>query len=361
MKSYRLKNIIFTLYLLLIIIDRLFGFNNGIIIVRMIQLLGTILFILIINSPDYLKVKAYKRFIISSIFVLFIFSLFSGIFKNSIFNFFVIFNILGFYGAGLYIIGSQQKIKIFSTLFWVVTSLFLFYYLSGVNISKWNNGSYNHLSVLMIFLATMLYLENHRNNEKLNIIPSIITLIICLYATGRSGIISSSLLVFSVIIIEYSKPRHIFIIGLSVFIALFMFSNYVIEFWKAGTIKFYEQGFSEEGRLTILNFFLNNINLKSIIFGVDFKNLFIYEDLTTHNSFLSLHSRFGLGILLIISQIFFIIRKSITQNKLYTLIIIIILIRSTTDSILISDGFMFGIIFYTIYFLLLRRNKLINC
>lgn len=144
---------------------------------------------------------------------------------------------------------------------------------------------------------------------------------------------------------------------------IFFFKNSIVDFWEAGTSKFYKQGFSEEGRMVIIDFFMTNINLKSIIFGVDFTDLYLQEYLTTHNSFLSLHSRFGIGIVVVFSQMLYIIAKSLKKHRFYLFIIVIILLRSTTDSVLISDGFLFGIVFYVIYFQLFKITnvQLMTC
>lgn len=211
MTSLKFKDIVFTLYIILVVIDRLFSFKNEIFLVRIIQLSGMILFLLIIKHyQNNNKILIYNKPIIVSVSLLLITSLLVGFIHYSYFNFLIVFNILGFYAAALYITDSTKKIKIFNILFWLVCLLFLFYYLSGVSIMEWNNGSYNHLSVLMIFLTSMVYIENYRNDNSLNIIPAIITLIISFYATGRSGIISSSLLVLAIFFSNISSQNPFF-------------------------------------------------------------------------------------------------------------------------------------------------------
>lgn len=355
MKPKGLRDIVFYLYMLLLVLDRIWLIENRLFFVRLIQLCGLFLFLLMMKKVTF-KSVINKNTIINSVLIFFSSALIVGLSQGFVFNFLVIFNILGFYGVSLYILHSNRKIKTFSLLFWGTTLLFIYYGIAGISIQRWTNGSYNHISVLMIFLVSMKYIEDYRNKKKLSVIPAIIVVITSLYATGRSGILSSLLLLFFVVSTQYSSRKYVFHLAI-VLVVLSFFSEELYLFWQLGVLKFSNQGFTEDGRVIVYDFFIKNINFTSLLFGMDYSSLIVSESLTTHSSYLSLHSRFGIGILLVFYQILFIIRRSIAQERIYFFILMVILLRSLTDSLLISDGYMFGTVFYVIFFQIYSLNK----
>ena len=59
-------------------------------------------------------------------------------------------------------------------------------------------ASRNMVSVIMLIQTSLLYLTLIGNNRRITFIPALINLYICLWAVGRSGIVSSLILLFGV-------------------------------------------------------------------------------------------------------------------------------------------------------------------
>ena len=111
------------------------------------------------------------------------------------------------------------------------------------------------------------------------------------------------------------------------------------------------EGFNDSHRQYLVDEYLKyaTSNFKYFIFGVDIKTSGFseYLDYNLHNSFLTVHAYFGLIGLLGFSLlgIISIVRFAIHKKHMYLLILIVLLVRVSTD-IIALPGYLDSIIFY---------------
>lgn len=353
MKDFYAK-MCFRLYLLLLFLKQVpISSVDEIYFVRCLQIIGLILFVLLVNNKSYkiLVPVVARRSVIRIIFLLFIGAVSVSLYQTFYTNFLVVFNVIGFIALGLYMTYWKTKMEFLwmSCILWSYTSI---QFLHNVHIKEWFRSSYNHVSVLFLFVTVGLYLHNLKGkSQSLNILPAFIVVLISLISTGRSSIISS---VWLLLIVLFFNLRTIkgYVILFAILFAIAIRSDELLNMSSIFLVKFQSQGFSEVGRELVFAFFRKNISLENIIFGFDYSSLLETYDLTVHNSFLSLHSRFGILSLYLIFLPLLLYRRRYGGRIIILLFTSVIYSRAFTDAILISDGFLFG----TLFFMLLYTN-----
>ena len=222
------SKILFNLYISSCILYYVIDVNSFTFLsIRTIQICGLLLFISELVS--LLKYKDYNTIVLIYfiLITLLIGSFFSGLYQEKYFNFLIIFNITGFIGSGLFFSKSKERLMIINAL-----CLFILFYLayniySMNNAMHWMKHSQNHVSVVVISLISLYYL-NGRSYEKeyLTTFPALVSFIFCLFAVGRSGIICSFLILVSVLLINLIKVKDIK--SLSFFIMFISISAFFI-------------------------------------------------------------------------------------------------------------------------------------
>ena len=248
----------------------------------------------------------YKKtqFIGISLLLLFLFAMLSGIYQGKLNNFLIIFNIIGFYGAGLYFSRVKENLVIIKILLVSITIIFCFYFVNTIPQTHWVTHSQNHISVIIIFLTGMYYLNILNIGEKsLPIYPAIVAFSISVMAIGRSGILVSPLFFLGLILAHAKKGyiiKTIFLISFVLIVAWYLFeSNNLYRYIIFN--RFYDVGIDSEARTMIIDYWKNNVMyVKSFLFGVDLTSLKKIYQLSSHNSFISIHSRFGIGSIIIV-------------------------------------------------------------
>ena len=110
--------------------------------------------------------------------------------------------------------------------------------------------------------------------------------------------------------------------------------------------RFQNVGFESDAREFIISEYSRNLNVFGLIFGN--KSTFFQEitGYTPHISYLNWHNTFGLVSFALVLYVFYsIIQYSKYQDQYHLSLLIVILIRSTTDDVLLFGGLMFGILF----------------
>ena len=139
---------------------------------------------------------------------------------------------------------------------------------------------------------------------------------------------------------------------------IFLIANYYDFFFSRAVDRLYSQNLLENERNSIIDSYFTNIRLNPmyLLFGVPSKNIPIVEYLNGnfHNSFLALHSNFGLiGFIIIILLMFTATRKSImNRGWLYLLLLLVICLRIFTDGLCfvgLYDPLIYYIMFLCIY------------
>lgn len=268
-------------------------------------------------------------------------------------------------GPSLILIFYNINLLFSKIYFYFVSALYLVVLAGIVDANIMEYFSDNYISINMINALAIYYIARSNNKKKFTIWPSLVVSIICFLSKGRAAIIAgiTQLLLFILYYLwEKKKIRRkkilasIFLmIVISIIIYNFTFDKYIFPLLSNfySTSKF-DYGFTSVGRSLLLTEYLSKANssLLSIIFGVPSRKntLFLAFGSNWHNSYLRLHSFFGIsGVLLVL---IFSFRAGICfykRNRVYFILMMVILLRILTDSAAFN-GIFDPILYYFFYY-----------
>lgn len=260
---------------------------------------------------------------------------------------------------GYYLAKYGFKKKYAYLLFCIIIGVIVFrYLLTGDMGSVFTHASRNAISSYALLCSCFVYTV-HVHDKSLPILPALISFLVSALAVGRGGIISSLILLIGVILIN-THNKKLFSIKGFLFLVSFIISSFVFFlqyfdlFFKEALDKMDSQSFAENDRIVILNQYLQiikNNNMK-LLFGVPSSDIPLVEYLSGnfHNSYLSLHSHFGIIGFFIL---FYMLHKSchkiiMSKSWILLLILITILVRIYTD-LLAFNGLYDSLFFYIIF------------
>ena len=249
-------------------------------------------------------------------------------------------------------------------VFYSLVVYFLSFMLAGVNVRfVMEFCSWNNISMLMLVACISLYIILSMENKKIDLKPAVVTLIISIWAVGRSGIISSFVLLLGLIFIKFrSKPKYIVIIYLfiaSLICAFLMLSSdyFLSEAANANAIRHLAESMArgQSERWPIWTNYYNNLDISRVIFGVN-----VAEDpwpegerlaYNYHNSFIFLHAQTGFMGLITSALIIFSIFKFYRTDQVFFILLLTLILRSSTDVVFFFSRFDFIPFFFIFYFL----------
>lgn len=268
---------------------------------------------------------------------------------------------LGYYLARVKLI---KKIAIILLAVFVGIILVRFF-VSGSANSIFLRASRNNVSAFIILGSVLLYSTSLRS-ERVSLFPAIITFVFSCLAEGRGGVVSSFILLAGIVLYNlFSKKKPTIIqillsIG-TVVLFVFLITNYYDFVFSKAITRLYSQSFSENERNNIINLYFTNIKAHPIylLFGVPSKMIPIVEQLNGnfHNSYLSLHSNFGIfGFAIVIIILIVAIRKGVmNRNWLCLLLLLTICVRMFTDGLCFAG--LYDPLFYYIAFMCVLEKK----
>ena len=212
-------------------------------------------------------------------------------------------------------------------------------------------NSRNYISFYLIITVIPYYLISFKNRLNPSYIPSIITVVLSFYSFGRSGILSSILILISVLI-YYNKGFKL-IYYLTFFSSLIgvLISVFLIE--ELSSLKKFsnlENFLSDGGRSTIVSSYLNNLDFFKVLLGVD-----VNQDLPNqmaeyghvHSSYINFHSAVGIGSLIFGYHSLQKLYQFFKINKSLFFLFMAIILRASTDV-----GLLFGYFDYIFWIFL---------
>lgn len=256
--------------------------------------------------------------------------------------------IWGFLGVAMILYQFGIKKEYAKITFYIIILFFIYQYISGTDFNDViTNGSPNGISLFCIFAMVLYYIPYSRTNrmERLSYIPPLIAGAVCLWAAIRSAVLSLG--IFFILILIYNiffvkSKTWIKVISLVFVMALIIvFLKSFYEEMSANMVsKINREGGSTESPRTLIwidYFYAATKNIGNFIFGPytldpSYINLYIAGGGNTHNSFLMLHSKYGIvGFLITNYYLFISLLKSLKVNKVLFLLIIVTLIRASFD------------------------------
>jgi hypothetical protein len=290
-----------------------------------------------------------------------------------------LFFILASSGIALLLTTRLVSLWAVSIAFWGLSSYFILLILLSVDPMQAIFTSQNGISQMILIAAISYYLVSNRLNKKISLKPAFVTLIISIWGVGRSGILVGLILLFGLFFLK-SESKIVRTI-LFTFAMLFIFFMAIPFYGSSGQVDFFygffndsffemaisnyaktfDSSYTERGDI-YLHYF-QNLDLFKFFFGVNPMNEYWpngeFLAYNYHNSFITLHSQtgfFGLIIILLLIIAFF---TFIKRDKVYSLLILALLLRWSTDSYLFFEFFDFIPLFF-IFMLFKTIGKALN-
>lgn len=176
------------------------------------------------------------------------------------------------------------------------------------------HGSANHVSILCIYCMFLYYISfRNKRNELLPYIPIVIVAFLSLWTANRSGIISCAIFFVAILFFNnkisqksHSRFRNYVVIAVVAVLLVYFFLNYYAQFDVAMESKMDRQGM-QSARSFIWADYTRGVfdSIGNMFFGVpgdsDAYPFLKFYSGNPHNSFLVVHSKFGLvGFLVIL-------------------------------------------------------------
>jgi len=251
-------------------------------------------------------------------------------------------------------------------VFYGLAVYFLMLMLAGVDLTL-TMGSTNIISIAILIACISLYIILSRENKKIDLKPALFTLAISIWGLGRSGIISSFVLLLGLIYAKIRANRkyfYVMIIFLIIFLlSAYWFFDYLYKFvmdcsFLRKAIDFNVQRYTRNAsdpRFNYWTYYFNNLNLSRLIFGVNAAEVpwpdGEINEYNFHNSFIHLHLQTGLMGLVTMVLILFALFKYYRTHKLFFFLLLSFVLRSTTDLFIFFSRFDFILFFFIFYFL----------
>lgn len=239
-----------------------------------------------------------------------------------------------------------QGIVIISFLLFVISYLHYVYPNWELRaVGFFEESSYNIISAIMIFLLGTLLIVC-AEMKKLAFAATIVTAIICAMLGARSSIvISLALLIWCVMSDLRSVYGWIFAAALASL--AFYLQDLVADIYYQS--KFFSEGL-DSPRWEMMKKYITQINGRSLFFGVDLASVEVIRDYNNnpHNSFIDIHSRYGLLGLLYLAG--FLLANFTEAGVRQIGIVLVLLFRASADVLifpgLLLDYYLFLAILY---------------
>ena len=230
------------------------------------------------------------------------------------------------------------------------------YFVVGTLPSEILSGySHNHVSVILLYSTILFYLSNSSSEiqqKKYSILPASICLLLCVFSLGRSGMISAAVLFILLFALKYQYPLFKGSILTKIWVFAFLvastfgFLNIFNYFYQSGYfIKFETRMFESERRSMVITDYFKNLDGINFLIGNN-SSFFQKEfDIGAHNSYLAWHNFYGIAAVLLLAYTLLVIIRFFRTDKYHLILLLPILIRSLTDTILFFQGIMFGLLF----------------
>lgn len=308
-------------------------------------------------------------FIIPSLFI-------TGIAINFIFNDgalhpFLIFELVSSIGLVLFMLKTRLNYRLAALVFYGLSLFFIVHMFNGSSPSDvLVAGSRNYISVLLLFTIILYLIAIRQKSLSLSIFPVFVFMVISVWAVGRSGILVSFLLFFSIFILNIKRYIKLLSLDGSLYqvlqqyailiiffsgVVYFTVSNYQLDFTSIFS-RFYEQKLVEDGRLSILFDYIANLEVKSFIFG--FPESFTYfQGMIAHISYLNGHEVSGVFSILVFGIVMYAVAKGFLLRDIYLLLLIAVLLRGLFDTVMFVSGAFNFVFLYLVIFLVLKSHN----
>lgn len=309
---------------------------------------------------EHILIYIYMGFLVASFFVS------SLIVERTDWRLFtpVLFIISGF-GAAMVLLRSYVYSWGGYIVFYGLAGYFLVLMLAGVQgDAALKFCSFNGISIVMLVACISLYIILSIENKKIDLKPALLTLVISIWGTGRSGIIASLVLLLGLLSLRLkNKPRYGYYVIICSLIAFLSVYATDYSFFRNAIDHYHERGstWKDEARSTMWKNYFNNLDVSRGVFGANIVTDPWPEgevnDYNYHNSFIALHSQTGLMGLITMALFIFALFKFYRTNLVFFFLLLTLILRTSLDTIIFFGRYDFIPFFFIFHYLQKRRTQ----
>ena len=256
---------------------------------------------------------------------------------------------LGAIGVALMMMERIISVRILSMCFYGFVLYLLSQIIQGIPPAFWVKGSHNHVSVMLISLSSMLTFYHYYLSGRIVLAPAIVSSILALLAIGRAGILSTSLMVLALVSARIVKRKTLVsTIGLGAIVisVLTLYADDIAYSIAPKLSRFQEMGLESNERMLVVEYYLDRMDIRGVILGSDIQELEQSSmALTSHNSYLDWHIKFGFGSFLLLGFSLYTFFRFFKKDVLFASLLGVIMLRSFTDQILLMGHILIGVPF----------------
>ena len=271
---------------------------------------------------------------------------------------------LYFIGAPIfaqYLIRNSFNLRIVAIVFWILIIYMLMYSVSG-NASILFVGSRNYVNVCAIFITIVYTFLVYTQEKKIVIVPSILTFLLCVFANGRGGLVSSLVLLVGLVLVrlhEVKKKNLRYVLVLCVILVAILAYQYVLNIYETSDVfeRVRDKGLDDDARTMLWIDYLDHLDFSNILFCYDFSDNYLFQAFRNnpHNSYIKMHSIAGILFLVPISLFLYSMVYGIFKKKwFYVVLMGCMLLRAYTDTFLMNY---YDFILYAVCFSSLKDEK----
>jgi hypothetical protein len=257
-------------------------------------------------------------------------------------------------------------------------SVMYFFYsigISGLNPSEVFANSRNYVSVYFLNTVSILYISIYLSKDvsisKARIlVPVALVFLVSTLSIGTSGIATSFVFLVLILLIVSKNVYKYILGGLGVLAASFFQDwNSFLSFLEVFSLfsqdsellekMAYAQLTQDNARYTIWSEYLSSMNAVRLLSGISLNETF-YGFSNYHSSFVMLHARIGMYAFLIAFLFLYLLIKVFGVNKILGTCLLVILLRSLTDTTIMTGSPFDFVLFYLLFFSLSNKDRLLR-
>ena len=259
--------------------------------------------------------------------------------------------------AGIAMILVQRRVYRWgpAIIFYALATYFLFQMIAGVDaVNVLKTTSLNGISMVMLIACASLYITVASEGRDVPLLPALLTLVISLWAVGRSGIFASALLLAGLVAVKLKAQKsYVLVLAMAAVVGYTIVSTWGFRVdatpFERATENYLLRASYPESRAVLWWNYYNNLDAFRVFFGVN-----VLEDpwpegpvneYNYHSSFIALHLQTGLMGLVTIGLLVLALIRSYRKNGVFFFVMLSVLLRWSTDF-----GMFFNVFDFVPYF-----------
>ena len=321
-------------------------------------------FVLVCRTrPDSKNTQKYLILILG----FWVFSVFSGLLNGaaSIFRSVLLFDMI-FNGCFAYIMVTKRVALFPIKVAFLIISLYFAYtlFIEGLETTEiFTYSAGGMIGTTLLSLAIAIQYLEYRENNRIPILPSVITLLLSTFSYSRASIVCA--LVYFLVVLFFSTRninnrffRYIPFIIIVGAIAYFLVKNWELIETLDMYEKFERKGVETDGRGDIWSAYIGSLDIGSFIFGktLDQTHMIMGHD-NPHNIIIRLHSQFGILAFMFYYKIILAFIRLLRKNPFISFLLFAMVLRGMFDIAYFFGDFDY-IILAIIFEKQLKREKI---